>query len=134
VILQYLAAFVIFGHGIGHMTGPLASFGVKMKGSSDKPWLLPGGYRMTSSVGKMWSVFWIASMVLFLISSAGAFMGESWWKDWAVIGAVVSIVAMVPWWNSILFGAKLGVLLNIAILVVVPFSWGEGMIDFFGLP
>ena len=134
MILQYLAAFVIFGHGIGHLTGPLASFGVKMKGTSDNAWLLPGGYKMTSSVGKLWSVFWIASMVLFLISSAGAFMGEVWWRDWAVIGALVSIVAMVPWWNSLLFGAKLGVLLNIAILVVVPFSWGEGIIDFFELP
>lgn len=132
--IVYLAAFVIFGHGIGHLVGPLASFGVKIQGTSDKPWLLPGGHLMTSKVGKAWSVFWIASLVLFLISSIGAFTGESWWREWAVIGSMVSIIAMAPWWRSILFGAKLGVVLDIVILIVVPFSWGQGIVDLFGLP
>ena len=134
MLLQYLAAFVIFGHGIGHLTGPLASFGVKIGGTSDEPWLLPGGHRMTSKVGKAWSVFWFASMILFVISSIGAFMGEGWWRDWAILGSVVSLVAMVPWWKSILTGAKAGVLLNIAILIVLLYVGAEGIIDFFGLP
>ena len=132
--LQYLAAFVIFGHGIGHITGPLSAFGVKIGGTSDRPWILPGGYKMTSTVGKAWSVFWIAALILFVISSAGAFMGETWWRDWAILGAVVSMVAMVPWWNSILIGAKAGVFLNIAILLVLLFSWGEDIVGFFELP
>ena len=134
MILQYLAAFVILGHGLGHLTGPLASFGVKISGTSDKPWLLPGGYKMTSTIGKAWSAFWIASLVMFVLSGLGAFMGETWWREWAIMGAVASIVAMAPWWNSILVGAKAGVLLNIAILIIVPFSWGEDVIDFFELP
>jgi hypothetical protein len=133
-VLEYLAAFVIFGHGIGHLTGPLFSNGVKIGGMSDGPWVLSRTQMMAGKVGKAWSAFWIAALVLFVVSSVGAFMGESWWRDWAVIGAVVSIVAMVPWWNSILIGAKAGVLLNIAILLVVPFGWGQGIVDFFGLP
>jgi hypothetical protein len=133
-MLQYLAAFVILGHGIGHITGPLSAFGVKIGGTSDKPWIMPGGHKMTSTVGKAWSVFWIAALILFVISSVGAFISEAWWRDWAIPGAVVSIVAMVPWWNSILIGAKAGVILDIAILLVLLFSWGEGIMDFFELP
>lgn len=134
-MLQYLAALVLLGHGLGHSIGPLASLGVKIKGMNERPsWLLPGQRGMSSTVGKAWSVLWIATIVPFVISSMGAFMGEIWWRDWAIIGAVISIAAILPWWNSVIAGVKGGLLLDVAILIVLLTSWGEDIIDFFELP
>ncbi len=134
-MLQYLAALVLLGHGLGHIIGPLASFGVKIKGMSEKPsWLLPGNRDMKSTVGKAWSVIWIIAIVPFVISSVGAFMGELWWRDWAIIGSIISIAALLPWWNTVLAGVKGGLLLDFAILVVLLTSWGEDIIEFFELP
>jgi hypothetical protein len=133
-MLEYLAAFVIFGHGIGHLTGPLFSYGVEIGGMSDRPWLISQTQMMRGKVGRAWSVFWIAALALFVVSSVGAFMSEIWWREWAVFGAFVSIAAMAPWWNSILVGAKAGILLNIAILLLVPLSWRQGIVELFGLP
>lgn len=133
-MIEYLAALVIFGHGIGHITGPLFSYGVKIGGMADKPWILSVKQTMTGRVAKAWSVLWIAALILFVVSSTGAFMGDTWWREWSVIGAAVSMIAMVPWWRSILIGAKAGVLLDVAMLLILPFDWGQRVVDFFGLP
>jgi len=134
-MLQYLAALVLLGHGLGHIIGPLASFGVKVKGMAERPsWMLPGNRDMKGAVGKAWSVIWIIAIIPFVISSAGAFMGELWWRDWAIIGSIISILAILPWWNSVIGGVKAGLLLDIAILIVLLTSLGEDVIEFFELP
>jgi hypothetical protein len=133
-MLEYLAALVLLGHGLGHTIGPLASFGVKIKGMAEQPsWLLPGKQGMSGTVGKAWSVLWIAAIVPFVISSVGAFTGEVWWRDWAIIGSIISIAAILPWWNSVLVGVKGGLLLDIAILIVLLADLND-VIDFFELP
>jgi hypothetical protein len=134
-LLQYLAGIALLGHGLGHTMGPLASYGVEIKGMSDKPsWLLGGNRTMKGKVGKAWSAIWIAAIVPFVISSAGAFMGEPWWREWAIIGSLISIAAILPWWNSVMIGVKAGFVLDIAILLVLLTSWGEDIIGFFELP
>jgi hypothetical protein len=133
-MLQYLAALVLLGHGLGHAIAPIASFGVKIKGMAERPsWLLPGERGMNSTVGKAWSMIWIAAILPFVISSIGVFIGEPWWRNWAIIGAIISIVAILPWWNSVQAGVKGGLLLDIAILIVLLADW-EDVIDFFELP
>ena len=133
-VLQYLAALMLLGHGLGHLVGVLPAWTSINPGGEDKPWILPGGHMMNSTVGKIWGVFWIAAMVLFVISSAGVFMDRHWWRQWAIIGSVVSIVAIVPWWNTVVVGAKAGVALDVAILLVLLLPWGEKIADFFEVP
>lgn len=89
---------------------------------------------MDSAVGKLWGVVWLAAMILFMISSAGVLLDKWWWRQWAVVGSVVSIVAIVPWWNSVVAGAKAGVALDVAIILVLLLPWGEKITDFFEVP
>ena len=80
---EYLAALVILGHGIGHLMGLMASWtsiDVKLK---DAAWLLPGGHKMNSSVGRAWSLFWALAMVVFVASAVGILLGEEWWRTLA---------------------------------------------------
>jgi hypothetical protein len=68
-----------------------------------------------------------------VISSVGVTTGEVWWRDWAIIGSIISIAAILPWWNSVLVGVKGGLLLDIAILIVLLADLND-VIDFFELP
>jgi len=61
-------------------------------------------------------------------------MNKEWWRQWAIIGSIVSIVAIVPWWNSVVVGAKAGVALDVAIILVLSLPWGEKITDFFDVP
>jgi len=133
--LEYLAALVLLGHGVGHLVGVLPAWAsIGMGGVKDRPWILPGGHLMDSAVGKLWGVVWLAAMILFMISSAGVLLDKWWWRQWAVVGSVVSIVAIVPWWNSVVAGAKAGVALDVAIILVLLLPWGEKITDFFEVP
>ena len=133
-ILQYLAVLVLLGHGLGHMVGILPAWASFDVGGEDTPWILPGDHKMDSTVGKIWGVVWLAAMVLFVVSSAGVLMNKEWWRQWAIIGSIVSIVAIVPWWNSVVVGAKAGVALDVAIILVLSLPWGEKITDFFDVP
>jgi hypothetical protein len=61
-------------------------------------------------------------------------MDGIWWRTLAIIGSAVSIAAIVPWWNTVLPGAKAGVALDFAILLVILLPLGEGVTDFFEVP
>ena len=122
------------GHGLGHLVGILPAWTSINAGGGDRPWILPGSHMMDSAVGKAWGFIWLAAMVLFVVSSVGVFIDKEWWRQWAIIGSVVSIVAIVPWWNSVVGGAKAGVALDIAIIMVLLLPWGERITDFFEVP
>ncbi len=61
-------------------------------------------------------------------------MDERWWRMLALTGSVVSIVAIAPWWNTIMVGAKMGVAFDAAIILVLLLPWGEKFADFFEVP
>lgn len=131
---QYLAALVLIAHGIGHTTGVLASWTSINAGFDDKPWIFSGGYRINSGLGKAWGIVWIVAMVLFIGSGIGILMDKEWWRILAITGSIVSIMAIVPWWNTVIAGAKAGVALDVAILLVLLLPWGEKITDFFEVP
>ena len=133
-MLQYIAALVLIAHGIGHLVGFLPAWTKIDPGFKDRPWVLPGARTIDSGTGKAWSAIWIASLVLFIISGIGVFMGGTWWRQWAIIGSVVSIVAIVPWWNTVIAGAKAGVALDVAILLVLLVPGLESVADWFEVP
>lgn len=133
-MLKYLAAIVLLGHGIGHLTGFLKSWTSIDVGFSDKPWLLPGERKMNSSAGRAFGILWLICILIFVMSSIGIFMGEEWWRAYALIGSAVSLVAILPWWNTVMVGVKAGALLDVAIILVLLIPAGERVTDFFELP
>ncbi len=131
---QYVAALMLIGHGIGHLTGILAAWTSINPGFVRKPWIFPGNQVIDSSVGKAWSGLWLISTVLFVASGIAVLMSEDSWRFLAIAGSAVSIAAMGPWWNAIMAGAKAGILLDVAILLVLLLPWGDGITDFFEVP
>ncbi|OGS56193.1 MAG: hypothetical protein A3K60_08730 [Euryarchaeota archaeon RBG_19FT_COMBO_56_21] len=97
-MLQYLAALVLVAHGIGHLTGILASWSGIDVGFTKEPWIFGGNVMIDSTTGKAFMVVWLIALALFIGSGIGVFMGEQWWRTLAIIGAVaILLVLLLPW-------------------------------------
>ena len=134
MVLQYLAGLVLLGHGIGHLMGFMESWTSINVGFTDKPWIFGGNYMMDSTLGKAFGIVWLVAMVLFIGSGFGVLTGHTWWRTLAIIGSLISLVGILPWWNTVVVGVKLGALLDVAILLVLLLSQGDAITDFFEVP
>ena len=130
VALRIIITAVLFIHGIGHFMGVMPAFQmVEVKGWNSRSWLL------TPLIGEMASR--ILSAILFLVALAGfllatlALLGwlvpHDWWRTLAIVSAIISLVAVVLFWNAfvLLFPNKVGALgVDIAVLVcLLLLSW-----------
>lgn len=129
-----MAALVLIAHGLGHSVFIMASWAGVRAGFSDKPWVLPGGYSVDSTVGMAWGLFWAAALALFVAAGAGVLMERELWRAYALAGSIISMVAIVPWARTVVVGALAGVLLDVAIVLVLLLPWGDGVTEFFGVP
>lgn len=112
-------------HGIGHIAGVTGAFWPITGGfKAENPWILPGDVLVTSWVGKLWALFWLAALVLIVASAWGLIIGADWWRQAALVGSIVSIAAIVPWARVVPAGALLGVILDIGVaaMLLVPFD------------
>lgn len=131
MILRIIIAGVLVFHGVGHAMGIIPALqipffegqtGAWAQSWSSRSWLL------TPLLGEM--VSRIIAIILFavpLIGFVGAALGlmgwlvpHEWWRSLAIVSAVVSLVALVLFWNAFvyLFPHKVGAIaVNVAVLV-----------------
>ena len=127
---KYILVFVIFMHGMAHISGFIASWSKLDTGYTDKPWIFPGNFSLHSAVGKAWGLLWILAMLGLVGTSLGIIFSQNWWPSLAMAAAVISLVAIFPWWQSVPAGAKAGALFDILIIVVLLSPWGERIKNF----
>lgn len=121
--LRIVIAAVLFIHGIGHFMGMMPALRLaSVKGWNSRSWLLTpligeGASRILSAI------LFLAALVGFVASALGLLgwlVPHEWWRTLAVVSAVVSIVAIVVFWNAFvsLFPNKVGAIgVDIAVLV-----------------
>ena len=110
-------------HGLGQVAGVLAGFLPKASGFKlENPWILPGNALVIGPAGKAWALAWATAFVFVLASSWGLFTGAEWWRQAALIGAIATIVAAVPWARTVMPGALVGAAFaaGVAVMVTVP--------------
>jgi len=116
-VIRWLLVIVMVMHGIGHIMGFLAAWTKIPVGWRDAPWLLGGGYHITSPVGAAWGLLWLVVLIGFVGAGLGLIWSQPWWLALAVASAVVSLVAILPWWTSAPLGAAVGgVVVDLVIL------------------
>jgi hypothetical protein len=128
--LRTIIVVVLFVHAIGHIQGVLVSLDIFGSETwNTHSWLFDGilGEKGSRTLAL---VLWVVTVLGFL-ATAFAFLGigvpHELWRTLAIAFAVVSIVALVFYWNSFasLFPNKIGSLaVNLAILVGLIFmNW-----------
>ena len=132
LILRIVVAIILFGHGIGHVVGFLGSW-TKLRLFSEfpfneSPWVFSENIFIQSAVGKVFGIFWLISMGAFSAAAIGLVTNQSWWNTIAIIASVLSLLAVIPWWNTFtpgIMSKKSAVLVDIIVMVALLGPWKD---------
>jgi multisubunit Na+/H+ antiporter MnhF subunit len=86
-------------------------------GFNQNSWIFGASGTLSSLAGRFFGVLWLAATVSLIAAGVGLLTNQTWWTSAAIIGAIVSLVAILPWWNTVTSGVKVGALLDVAILI-----------------
>jgi hypothetical protein len=126
--IKLIAVLVLAGHGIGHMMAPQAAFLPPGALPRDAHGLVAGA-TIVSGPGRAMSLLWLVPMVGFVVASYGFWTDAAWWRPLMAVSAVVSIVAVLPWWNVMPAFSYLGALgVDVLVLVALATPWGDHII------
>jgi hypothetical protein len=125
-VVRIVAAGVLAAHGIGHALGWMPAWGVAaFDGVSSRSWALTGvlGDGPARAVG---GILFVLPMVGFAAAAAGLVLGQPWWRQAAVVSAMVSLTATALYPHAFTPGATAGsVIVDIAVLYgVLVAGWG----------
>jgi ABC-type Fe3+ transport system permease subunit len=134
LFLRHIAILVLAGHGIGHIWASLASFTSIKTGFKDNPWMFSDIVTIDSTTGHVFGILAIIVVVLFVGSALGVLMEKNWWRQLAIVGSVISLAIIIPFWNSVIVGMLAGAALDVAIILTLMLPWGEKLTEYFGVP
>jgi hypothetical protein len=103
---RYVLAVVLIGHGLANVAGAMAPWTKPGRGFSDRPWIFSRGITLRSTVGRLFSLVWLLSTIGLVAGGVGLLTGQAWWRTAALVGALASLVAIVPWWRTVPPGAR----------------------------
>ncbi len=121
-----IAAFVL--HGLAHLSGFMASWTKSSAGFSNKPWVLSTGVTLHSGVGHIFGLLWLVAAIGSVGAGIGLATQQAWWPMLAVAQAIVSLIVIVPWWNTVVAGAKVGAVFDVIVMIALLLPWRESVI------
>jgi hypothetical protein len=137
-VLRAIVAFVFAFHAVGHAMGTIPALGIVNTQGSSQGWLQnwsSHSWLLTNLLGSTLSrilcVALYGAALLGFLGAALAVVGwgvpHAWWRTLAVASAVISLVALLLFWNALifLFPHKVGALaVNLATLVcLLALNW-----------
>jgi hypothetical protein len=127
--LRWALILVLLAHGVGHIMGFMAAWTNVPMGFSSEPWLLSPGVTVQSSIGRVFGLLWLVARVAFLGGVFGLITHQSWWPTLIIAASVISLAAILPWWNTVASGPRFGAMAVdvLAIALLVP-PWGAQLI------
>ncbi len=120
------AAFII--HGLAHLSGFMASWTKNSAGFSNKPWVLSTGITLHNGIGHVFGLLWLVAAICSVSAGIGPAAQQPWWPGLAVTQAMVSLIVIVPWWNTVVPGAKVGAVFDVLVLIVLLLPWQGSVI------
>jgi hypothetical protein len=125
-MLRFAVAFLLIMHGVAHITGLLGAW-TSSQEFSDKHWLFSKGVTMRSAVGRAFSLLWFLALLCLVGAGLGLLFQQAWWSTLAIVGAAISLVAIVPWLTAVPPGAWAGGLLDVLIIVALISPWRDAI-------
>ena len=98
---RIILAAIIALHGLGHILGPMISFGIiRSEGFTDTSWLLSDRFQLSEGIQKALSILWIVALVGFATTAFGLWNGLDWWRTLAWANVALSVILFATWWNA----------------------------------
>jgi hypothetical protein len=125
-IIKYAIVLILLAHGAGHAMGFLAAWTRLPMGFVDRPWVFGGDVKIETPIGRAFGLFWLGALGGFVAAGIGVLLRQGWWSVSVFWGAVVSIVAILPWWNTITPSARVWpILVDVLALAVLLGPWRD---------
>lgn len=119
MLVKWLLGLALIGHGIGHITGFLSAW-TKMKiGFSSSSWIFSSNVSMADPIGKLFGLIWLMAAAVLVAGGVGLVTNLRWWVTMTLVGSVLSLVAVVPWWKTVVPGARIGLVFNLLVLLML---------------
>ena len=133
MFLHYLVSVVLIMHGLAHMSGAMAAFTARDVGFSDKPWLFSTGVTLRSPIGKLFGLVWLAAAIALVCSGLSLLFHWGGWPALPIVASILSLIAIVPWWNTVVPGAKAGAAFDGLMLMGLVAPWSEQVMAALGV-
>lgn len=128
-MLKWITAIALIMNGIGHVVFFFAAWTAVPMGFLDNPWILPGAFTVQSAVGKLSALLWLIAMAGFVVAGIGLLARKAWWPSLAVVAAVISLVVIIPWWNTIDSSTRFwAALADIVVIAAFALPWKRQVI------
>lgn len=127
-MLRWIVIIVLLAHGIGHVMGLFPALGLFSKELSATSWLLN---RVLGETLARWFGFalFLAVMIGFtaaVLAIQGWLVPHDWWREVTIAAALLSIAAIVLYWDAFFtMGNKFGAL-AVDVAVLVALFWAQG--------
>lgn len=116
---KIIFAIPLFAHGLAHISGFLASWTSLEVGYSSKPWLFSQSVYLQTMTGRIFGLLWVIAMIGLVGSALGFVFQREWWSPLAIASAAISLAVIVPWWNTVPPGAKVGAAFDLLVLAIL---------------
>ena len=125
IFLRWEIIIVLLAHGIGHILGFLEAWTSIPAGFNNQPWVLSNTVTIESPIGRAFGLLWLIALIAFLGAVFGLLGHQEWWRSLAVMAAFTSLIAILPWWNTVTPSARFGaVVVDIVVIVALLPAWG----------
>ena len=116
---RIILGLMITAHGVGHVYFLVAALGIASWGQKVQSWLLDSlaGGALIQPVAIL---VWFVVTGIFITSGLGVWLGQGWWRNVAVAGAIVSLFGITVFATGLPFNPTINpVVFNIAVLVAL---------------
>jgi hypothetical protein len=131
-MLKYILAIPLIMHGLANLAGVVAPWVATRAGFQENPWIFGTSVTFAGVAGKVSSIFWLLSSILFCGGGIGVLLGQDWWAGLIVSGAVASLVVILTWWKAVPPGARLGAFFDAILLVALLSPLKERIMEALG--
>jgi len=118
-MLRLILVIPLIGHGLAHISGFVASWTNNDAGFAPRPWIFSSRVSLGSPLGKVFGLVWLAASASLTASGVGLILQQHWWVTAALLGSILSLVVILPWWNSVPPGARIGSAFDVVLLLLL---------------
>ena len=130
-MLRFALAVPMIVHGLAHLAGFVAAWTPAQTGFTDNPWIISAGVTLKNPLGRVFGLLWTLAVLGLVGAGLGIVFSQAWWPGLAIAGAAVSLLVILPWWNTVVPGAKVGALFDLLTLAALLLPWSSRLINLF---
>jgi hypothetical protein len=128
-IIHYIVVAAFIMHGLAHFSGFIASWTKGGAGFTPNPSLLSKGLTLQSPLGKVFGLLWLGAVVALVGSGLDLVFHFETWPLLPIARSLVSLLVIVPWWNTVPPGAKAGAAFDLLTLLALLSPWKEQILQ-----